>query len=330
MSNFCTNCGKPLNPQDTFCQNCGARINLSNEPAAPAPSEPETVVSPTPRAPDQPQVYVNPNAAQPASKTAAAPQFIAPKKKASTGTKGNIALTIGLVAAAIAVMALGLFLTRKPASEPSVITEPIAEPTAPTLPTLPPIQPVETDAPQGIICDAVLHEEYQYPAIYDDEGTDIPYGILQFTEYESEPVSSVIIDYGLENDMDLSGYEKKELSSKITFPQSDANERGVIITRYTTDYYDLNSLTNTGESFEDSYGETYYRYEVEYNDKSQYIYFFIDSEWDDEDSNLEYSETATFLVPGGYDGVIRGYLNPNVEDVTDGKANQDYFLFRLD
>ena len=341
MSNFCTTCGKPLNPQDAFCQNCGARITPSNEAIAKTPDEPQTTVSPTPQEPvpassDQPQVYVNPNASQPASSTPVQSQAVSGKPVQTAAKKGSVALTIGLVAAAIAVMAAGLFLTRKPAPEP-VIHTPIAEPTAPVLPSLPPIQPAETDLPQGtgdfaqygISCDASLNTEYQYPAIYDDDGTDIPYGELFFTEYEAEPVSSEILAYGTENDMDLSGYEKKTLSSRITFHQSDASDRGVVITRYTTDYYDLNCLSDTGESFEDSYGETYYRYEIEYNDSTEYVYFFIDSQWDDQDSYIEYTETATFLIPAGYDGVIRGYLNPSVEEVTDGEANRDYFLFRL-
>jgi hypothetical protein len=44
---------------------------------------------------------------------------------------------------------------------------------------------------------------------------------------------------------------------------------------------------------------------------------------------VEYSETAIFLAPAGYDGLVRGYLNPNLDDVTEGKAGEDYFLFRM-
>jgi len=351
MSNFCTQCGKPLNPQDMFCQNCGKRILPSQE------NEPQTVAAPASQpavpasdpimqnhAADQPQVYVNPAAAsqpnqnpsqpvQPQTHTAMPDSPSAPKKK------GNIGLTVGLCIAALAVMAAGFWLTRRPTPEPVVSVPPTVEPLPTALPTLPPIQPApaETDVPQGIgdfaafgiSCDTVLNREYKYPGVYDDGGTEIPYGSLFFTDYTVEPLTEEILDYGSENGMDLAGYEKKTLSSKISFYQEDAYDRGVVITRYMTDYYDLNCLEDSGESFEDSYGETYFRYEIDDNGTKKYVYYFIESDWEDTENLVEYSETAIFLAPAGYDGLVRGYLNPNLDDVTEGKAGEDYFLFRM-
>ena len=179
-----------------------------------------------------------------------------------------------------------------------------------------------------IPCDMEINKEYQYPGVYDDTQETV-YGTLTFLQYDTEPADAAIISFGKENNMDLEGYRVHTLISQVDFTQPDAYDRGVLVTRYTGDYYDLDLLTETFETLTDTYEEDYYRYEVDFNGERKYIYYYVESDWNYYDTYLEYSETTTFLIPDGYDGVVRGFVYPQMDDPTTDNSPEHNFLFRL-
>lgn len=267
---------------------------------------------------------------------------IPPKTPAKQSGKNLLPIIIGL--AAVLIAAVFLLLRKKP-EEPEVPTAaPSATPFAiktpdvqiPTAPTV--TEPSQTDVPQGIAdflrynipCDAEVNEDYSYPGMYDDGTDETAYGSLTFLSHAKVPISDDLIRQGKEeNDMELEGYNIHQLQSQIDFTQADASDRGVLVTRYTGDYYDMNLLDQTFETLTDADGETYYRYEVDNNGKRQYIYYYVESEWTDWDSYLEYTENVYFFIPDGYDGVVRGFVNPKSDDPSVNNEPENNFLFRL-
>ena len=180
-----------------------------------------------------------------------------------------------------------------------------------------------------IPCDMEINKDYRYPGVYDDNHDETAYGTLTFLQYDTEPADAAIISFGKENDMDLEGYRVHTLVSQVDFTEPDAYDRGVLVTRYTGDYYDLGLLTDTFVTLTDSYEEDYYRYEVDFNGERKYIYYYVESDWNYYDTYLEYSETTTFLIPDGYDGVVRGFVYPEMDDPTTDNSPEHNFLFRL-
>lgn len=258
-----------------------------------------------------------------------------------TSGKSLIPVILGL----IALLAVALFFLMRKPKQPAPVTVSTPEPTPVTIttpditiPTAPSIAaPAETDVPQGlpdfirydIPCDAVVNEDYKYPGIYDDGTDETAYGTLTFLSYVSSPVSDDVKEFGTKNGMDLEGYDLRALSSQIDFTQSDARDRGVLVTRYIGDYYDQALLNDTYETLPDTDGDEYYRYEIEHDGKRQYVYYYVVSEWNDWNTYLEYTETDYFLVPSDYDGVVRGFVNPLSEDPSIDNSPENTFLFRI-
>ena len=322
---------QPSAPQNTAAQNSGFTI--------PQPSAPQNT-GPAPAGPGaNPFIQPTQNAGQNTG------PFVPPPAK-QTGKSGKNLLPIILALLALLVGAL-YFLMRKTAQDDPKPTISAPEPTpfvisTPDIqiPTPPAIsEPVHTDVPQGlnagadfikydIPCDMEINKEYQYPGVYDDTQETV-YGTLTFLQYDTEPADAAIISFGKENNMDLEGYRVHTLISQVDFTQPDAYDRGVLVTRYTGDYYDLDLLTETFETLTDTYEEDYYRYEVDFNGERKYIYYYVESDWNYYDTYLEYSETTTFLIPDGYDGVVRGFVYPQMDDPTTDNSPEHNFLFRL-
>ena len=263
-----------------------------------------------------------------------------------TSGKSLIPVILGL----IALLAVALFFLMRKPKQPDPVTVSTPEPTPVTIttpditvPTAPSItepavtQPAATDVPQGmpyfvrydIPCDAVVNEDYKYPGIYDDGTDETAYGTLTFLSYVSTPANEKLIADGKENGFELEGYDIRSLSSQIDFTQSDASDRGVLVTRYVGDYYDQDLLNDTYETLTDNDGIQYYRYEIEHDGKRQYVYYYVVSEWKDWGTYLEYTETDYFLVPSDYDGVVRGFVNPLSEDPSIDNQPENNFLFRI-
>lgn len=306
---------------------------------------PQAASGPAPVTPMTPPVQ-NP---KPFIQPTAGTSVIPPNAKTMKSGKSLLSVILGL--AAVLVIAAAVLFLRKPKepeiSAPAVQTPETAqpEPTAFAVKTpdiqLPSIEPEPSSAPadiqQGlpyfarynIPCDAAVNEDYNYPGIYDDGSKETAYGTLTFLNYITIPADEELIADGKENGMELEGYDLGSLSAQIDFTQSDANERGVLVTRYIGDYYDQDLLNDTYEKLTDTDGEDYYRYEVDNNGKRQYVYYYVQSEWKDWETYLEYTETDYFLFPSGYDGIIRGYVNPNCEDPSIDNEPENNFLFRL-
>ena len=326
----------PAAPQDDF---------VIPRPGAAGNSGP---VSPQPA--QKPNPFIQPTGGNPSSviPPAGNPSSVIPPASGPVRTSGRnlIPVILGL----IALLAVALFFLMRKPKQPDPVTVSTPEPTPFTIttpdiqiPTAPALseptisEPDNNDISQGmpyfvqydIPCDATVNEDYKYPGLYDDGTDETAYGTLTFLYYDSNPADDELIAFGKENGMDLEGYDRRMLSSQIDFTQADAKDRGVLVTRYIGDYYDMNLLNETFETLTDSEGETYYRYEVDNHGKRQYVYYFIEDEWKDWGTYLEYTETDYFLIPADYDGVIRGFVNPLIEDPSIDNQPENNFLFRI-
>ena len=326
----------PAAPQDDF---------VIPRPGAAGNSGP---VSPQPA--QKPNPFIQPTGGNLSSEIPPAgnPSSVIPPASGPVRTSGKslIPVILGL----IALLAVALFFLMRKPKQPDPVTVSTPEPTPVTIttpditvPTAPSItepavtQPAATDVPQGmpyfvrydIPCDAVVNEDYKYPGIYDDGTDETAYGTLTFLSYVSTPADDELIADGKENGFELEGYDIRSLSSQIDFTQSDASDRGVLVTRYVGDYYDQDLLNDTYETLTDNDGIQYYRYEIEHDGKRQYVYYYVVSEWKDWNTYLEYTETDYFLVPSDYDGVVRGFVNPLSEDPSIDNSPENNFLFRI-
>ena len=84
-------------------------------------------------------------------------------------------------------------------------------------------------------------------------------------------------------------------------------------------------------TLKDSWDDTYSRYEVDWENETKYVYIWVDHDWTSDNGSLIYEEHVTALVPNGYDGLIRGYIYPNIEseDIRDIDDYSQVYLFRM-
>ncbi len=304
MANYCPQCGSPVNPNNAFCENCGAKLILPDEPKHEAPA---------------------PN---PAQTGAAIPNE--PKKASG---KRLAPVIFGLTA--VLLVALFLLLRQKKTPEPEEVPNTVHTPEI-AIPSAAASTP-EPDIPQGtgdfltygIPADAVQNRTYRYPGTYDDAPEERIYGSLIFTNYTSSPVNQSILDFGKDNNMVLDGYLVCELDSEISFTGPDVSDRGVVVSRYTGDFHDPALMENTIDSFTDNYGDVCYFYEIDNHGNRQVVYFYIESYWDDDGTTAVYHENATFLVPEDYDGAVRGFISPQIENIYEQHDPDEVFFFRI-
>ena len=359
MANYCPFCGSAVDPQARFCGKCGKEI-LQEPVQNVSPSEAhgpweEISLPPLPAYPDIPVIndlpfpnipegiavpppnqmglnYAVPirnalNTAVSAVHRAVQPQMNQPEKK-----KGSI-LPILLLAGGICLAVWFFFLKPK---EPTVYS-----PGSGTQPSLPVQSAIpETPVPSvsqgttgfeqlGLAADAQVNTDYRYPAIFTDGDSETVYGTVRFTNYTRSPVDQAQLDFGRENQMDLTGYDLCVLESAVTFDGSEARDRNLSIRRMMTNYYDVYTYDDSFEAFTDSYGEEYTRFTVNYNGQERYIYLWDSNEWRLLDNGAQYTESITFLIPGGYDGVVHGFVNPKRNGFEELGNPEDVVAFRL-
>ena len=263
----------------------------------------------------------------------------------STGKKPFNPIIYGVIGVIVLfILVLGVRKLTRP--KPSVIATPnpaiIAKPTPSAEAPLPSAATPEATQQPGLLKDTADFETYRIPcamklgqdtdytAVYSDDSSDIT-GNLVFTDYTVNPVTEQILEFGEENDMDLEDYQLKELTSHVSFSSSEIGEREVIVTRYMTDYYDIDQCDDTWETLKDSWDDTYSRYEVDWENETKYVYIWVDHDWTSDNGSLIYEEHVTALVPNGYDGLIRGYIYPNIEseDIRDIDDYSQVYLFRM-
>ena len=70
---------------------------------------------------------------------------------------------------------------------------------------------------------------------------------------------------------------------------------------------------------------------LDYQGRKQPAYLWIRKEWVGDTEYYEYRENAIFFVPAGYDGAVRGYVNParKEKDLRKYHPESDILLFRL-
>ena len=135
---------------------------------------------------------------------------------------------------------------------------------------------------------------------------------MEWTEYKSEAVSQEIIDFGKENNMKLSGYERKAVTLEIDFEASDVYDKnGADVQAWIDDWYNVDLFADSVERLTDSYDSTYYRGKIEVGGKKKWIYIWYD--YNLQKNKRHATMTFTALVPAGYDGVVVGVSSAGID-----------------
>ena len=182
----------------------------------------------------------------------------------------------------------------------------------------------------GIPCVLQINEDYICPAIIEKDYSQHSYGTLTVIQYISKPVSDEIKEFGRKNGVDFEGYEMKAVTTQIDFTDAVTGGKNVSIMRKTLDYYNMDAPEN-GTNHKDHLDRDFLEYEVEYQGVKQPVYFWLNSNWTDYTGYYEYMEDAIFFVPAGYDGVVRGFVNPDrkEKDLRKYHPEEDVLLYRL-
>ena len=182
----------------------------------------------------------------------------------------------------------------------------------------------------GIPTVLAVNEDFVCPAIIETDMSQPSKGTLTVINYESKPVSDALLEFGTKNGCDFSGYEMKAVTTQIDFLEKDTGGKNVSISRSILDYYDYEAV-DKGTWHKDHLDRDFLEYEVEYNGLKLPVYFWLHSGWTDYSTYYEYWEDAIFFVPAGYDGAVRGFVNPAREekDIRKYHPESDVLLFRL-
>ena len=196
---------------------------------------------------------------------------------------------------------------------------------------------LDTDTPgfekYGLKTDMKLNEYYEFTTTTSDDPSISATAKCALVSYENSTLDDETIEFGKENDMDLTGYVKKYLHYEIIFDAPEFDEKGFNYSLWVDDYYSTDLADQTYESRTDSYGEDYGTYKIMFNGEEKSIYYWI--QWNHEREDHWYSRPEVMiLAPEGYDGVVSGisaYDGENSDaalfDVYDEK---NFHLFRLD
>jgi hypothetical protein len=182
----------------------------------------------------------------------------------------------------------------------------------------------------GIPCILEIDGDYPCPAIIEKDMNDITQGNLRVLGYFVKPVSDEVIEFGEKNGIDLNGYEMRVVTTSVGFTYECTAGKNASISPKTYDYYSLDAPEN-GSSRTDHLDRSYLAYEVDYQGRKQPAYLWINKEWIGDTEYYEYRENAIFFVPAGYDGAVRGYVNParKEKDLRKYHPEREILLFRL-
>ncbi len=181
-----------------------------------------------------------------------------------------------------------------------------------------------------IPCVLAVNEDFTCPAIIEKDFSQPSKGTLTVIQYDVKPVSEDMIEFGAKNGADFNGYEMRVATTQIDFLDRDTDGKNVSIWRLTSDYYDVEAPEN-GVWHKDHLDRDFLEYKVNYQGREQSVYFWIRSGWTGYDAYCEYKEDAIYFVPAGYDGVVRGFINPSMteKDLRKNHPDGDVLLFRL-
>jgi|GEM_PF-2253358 hypothetical protein len=339
MARFCTHCGRPVREGDLFCESCGTRLNTAS--AAETPRETPPVGQ---YAPPYPPAMPTPEE---------------PKKKKHGWIIALIAALVLAAAAAIVLFVTPGFLKAKDDAKKTEDSETVLETKEPeetkkskkkknketeteteseTESETEPLPDSVSDFEKyGIKFDLEVGKPVDYTTCcYDDESI-ITTGTLTVRSYTRSPITDAIIEFGEENDIYFGGYEQLTVSFDLSFDDENVIEYGISPIGRFEDYYNIDLLDDTAETFTDSYGETYTRYEIEYEGERQYVYIWNYSDHETEENHVDLHIQRTYLVPSGYDGVVVGFMDASKLSEEDHEKHiyeiyneEDYHLIRLD
>ena len=132
-----------------------------------------------------------------------------------------------------------------------------------------------------------------------------------------------MLSFGKDNGMDLAGYERKQAVFEIDFEATKAfDENGAAMHPWIEDWYNVDQFKNSCEKLVDTYDTEYYRGEITYKGKKQYVYAWHDFQFDLKKRHMK--ETFTVLVPAGYDGMVVGVSGAQIKADTDTPIYEVY------
>lgn len=128
--------------------------------------------------------------------------------------------------------------------------------------------------------------------------------------YESGDITKEIAEFGLNNGIDLSGFEMKEVTFECLFPFEIDKDRGYRDWVTLRDYY--GDFEFYGEKI-DSNGKRYDVYKFDSMEENEYFYV-----WDDESISIGSEESSVthylkIYVPKGFDGIVICANGPQVD-----------------
>ncbi|MBO6165385.1 MAG: hypothetical protein J6O17_03320 [Eubacterium sp.] len=185
----------------------------------------------------------------------------------------------------------------------------------------------------GIKINMKKNEYYEFSTSTNDDPSVYATAKCALTEYENTPVDDELLEFGKENDMDLTGYVKKYLHYEIIFDAPEFDNNGFNYSLWVDDYYSTDLANETYESRTDSYGENYGTFKVMVNGEEKSIYYWI--EWNHQQEDHWYSRPEVMiLAPEGYDGVVSGISTydgvSSDAAIFDNYDEKNFYLFRLD
>lgn len=274
---------------------------------------------------------------------------------AHTGrTPFGVIVSMLLMTSAIGILAWGIYSRDRAVSAPSA-AGPSADPSA--MPTYEPApdarayeaneqretpEPTPSETPVsfqregtlsfddlGIACTSLVNEEYLCPAVFSDGANELTWGKLTFTSYQRTPVDASDLQFGAQNDMNLTGYDRCVLTAQVIFDDPGAVDRNISLRRMMADYYDAVDNEDSFEDGTDSYGDPYTRFIAGDASGNYYVYCWDNSQWNTWEDYVEFTETITVFAPSGFDGVVHGFVNPAMNDLSDPHDAGDVVAFRF-
>lgn len=220
MAKFCMNCGSPIDEGAVFCDNCGTRVDAPPK-AQPVQAPAQQYTQPTQQY-SSAQPYIP---QQPYQPNQSAPQYGVPqppkKKKVwpiVLVSAGSAVTVLALVLIIIALVQLSSHRDAPIPTEADDIAAPVSE--APT-------EDIPDFERYGIVPNLALHDSFDYSTSYEDPN-DLVTARMTLDSFSRAPITQDMIDFGLENDMQLEGYEVLKVSFIDILPD-DAVEKHIKI-----------------------------------------------------------------------------------------------------
>ena len=181
-------------------------------------------------------------------------------------------------------------------------------------------------------CSCMLNVEYSFRTCTSQTPVQYANAKVTFTEYSKEKVGQDTIEFGRQNGIDLTGYEKKVLKYRVDFDDEVFETYGYDYIWEVNDYYDVDLLDDTFVRMTDTTGASFYKIRFRIDGKETDGYFWTTVEKLTKDGHVSVEEAFYVFVPSGYDGIVIGPGNRMVsgDHIYDFYKVEDFCFFRLD